>query len=226
MRLGNKYKAVCFDMDGTLLDTKVNYVKIADLAFDEMIAVGVPEGVINRNDGLKFNLESGIDYLKSESRMGDVFNIAAKVAKIANEVELETVGLSKTFECSLEVLQKIHSKGLKTGLLTRGCREYAVTACRICGIISEIDEIVARDDYPIEEAKPSGKAMEHMAAKLGVRPSEILFLGDHLFDYQCAQEAGADFLPVLSGVYDAKDWEDLELKNYIGSVNDFCRSIE
>lgn len=226
MMLDKKYKAVCFDMDGTLLDTKVDYVKIANLVFDEMIAVGVPESVIDRNDGMKFNLESGINYLKSESRMGDIFNITAKVSEIANEVELETVGLSKTFDCSLEVLQKIHRKGLKTGLLTRGCREYAVTACRICGIISEIDDIVARDDYPPEDAKPSGRAMVHMAERLGVKPSQILFLGDHIFDQQCAQEAGADFIPVLSGVYNAKDWEDADVKNYIGSINDFCRDIE
>ena len=226
MRLDKKYKAVCFDMDGTLLDTKVDYAKIANLVFDEMIAIGVPESVINRDQGMKFNLESGIDYLKNEGRMGDVFNIGNKVAEIANDVELETVGLSKTFECSLEVLQRIHSRGLKTGILTRGCREYAVTACRICGILSEIDEIVARDDYPIEDSKPSGKAMEHIAERLGVKTSEILFLGDHLFDYQCAHDAGTDFIPVLSGVYDKKDWEDAGLENYIKSIDEFCRNIE
>ena len=54
------FKAVAFDMDGTLLDTKVDYVKMSNLLFDEMVRIGVPEKVLDRTEGSKFNIDSGI----------------------------------------------------------------------------------------------------------------------------------------------------------------------
>ena len=48
MKIDPRYKALCFDMDGTLLDTKVDYQKMSDLVFDEMIRIGVPEEVIEQ----------------------------------------------------------------------------------------------------------------------------------------------------------------------------------
>ena len=59
MRIDPRYKAVCFDMDGTLLDTKVDYQKMSDLIFDEMIAIGVPEDVIDRREGYKGRFRRG-----------------------------------------------------------------------------------------------------------------------------------------------------------------------
>ena len=43
MDIDTRYKAVCFDMDGTLLDTKVDYEKMSNVIFDEMVGIGVPE---------------------------------------------------------------------------------------------------------------------------------------------------------------------------------------
>ena len=70
MKLNPKYKAVCFDMDGTLLNTKVDYVKMANVAFNEMVRLGVPETAIDRSESFKFNIDSGIEYLKKHNKVG------------------------------------------------------------------------------------------------------------------------------------------------------------
>ena len=225
MRIDPRYKAVCFDMDGTLLNTKVDYQKMSDLVFDEMVAIGVPEDVIDRSEGFKFNIESGVNYLKSVRRVDEVFAIGDRIAKIARDTEMEKVDEAKPFPKAEPLLKRLHGLGLKTGLLTRGCREYARTALEVCHISDLLDAVVARDDYPESEAKPSPVAMEHMAEKLGVLPSEILFFGDHIFDYQCARDAGSGFIAVLTGTYDADDWKDVPNIEVFDSIGDFYDNL-
>ena len=223
MDIDPKYRAVCFDMDGTLLDTKVDYEKMSNVIFDEMVKIGVPESAIDRSEGFKFNLDSGVNYLFSQGRAEEVYAIGVKVAKIARDIEMERVDEARPFPKAELLLEELHRRGLKTGLLTRGCREYAEEALKVCGIGDLLDGIVARDDYPESEAKPSPKAMEHMADALGVRPDEILFFGDHTFDYQCARDSGSGFVAVLTGTFDRNDWSgipDIEVYDSIGSYYD------
>jgi len=225
MDIDPKYKAVCFDMDGTLLDTKVDYAKMSNVIFDEMVKIGVPEDVIDRSEGFKFNLDSGVNYLFSQGRAEEVYAIGLKVAKIARDIEMEKVDEAKPFPKADLLLKRIHEKGMKTGLLTRGCREYAEAALDVCGIGGLLDGIVARDDYPESEAKPSPKAMEHMADILGVRPEEILFFGDHAFDYQCARDSGSGFVAVLTGTFDRDDWSTIPGIDVYDSIGDFYDSL-
>ena len=221
MDIDSRYKAVCFDMDGTLLDTKVDYEKMSNVIFDEMVRIGVPEEVIDRSEGFKFNLDSGVNYLFSQGRADEVYAIGIRVAKIARDIEMEKVDEARPFPKAVRLLELIRSKGLKTGLLTRGCREYAVAAMKVCGVTELLDGVVARDDYPESEAKPSPKAMEHMAEMLSVRPEEILFFGDHVFDYHCARDAGSGFVGVLTGTYTRKDWEEMNVTDVYDSVGDY-----
>ena len=221
MDIDKRYKAVCFDMDGTLLDTKVDYDRMSNVIFDEMVRIGVPEKVIDRSEGYKFNLDSGVNYLFSQGRAEEVYAIGVKVAKIARDIEMEKVDEAKPFPKAVQLLEWIHSKGMKTGLLTRGCREYAEAAMKVCGVADLLDGVVARDDYPESEAKPSPKAMEHMADILSVKPEEILFFGDHVFDYHCARDAGSGFVGVLTGTYTREDWEEMSVNDVYDSVGDF-----
>ena len=225
MTIDPRFKALCFDMDGTLLDTKVDYQRMSDLVFDEMVRIGVPEDFIDRKEGFKFNIESGVKYLESQGRMDDVYAIGPKIAKVARDIEMERVDEARPFPKGDRLLDWAHRNGLRTGLLTRGCREYAETAVKISGLSDSLDAIVARDDYPENEAKPSPIAMKHIAGKLGVKADEILFFGDHIFDYQCAKESGAGFVAVLTGTFSKEDWLKIPGIEIYDSVGDFYEHL-
>lgn len=196
-------------MDGTLLDTDVDYAKMANLIFDEMVAMGVPEEVIDRKGGSKFNIESGVKWMACNDMGHRIYEIHGRIAKAARDVEMENVALAKPFPGALGLLKNLKDRGYSVGVLTRGCREYAEAALDIACVDGCLDAIVARDDFPEEEAKPSPKAMYHLAKALGVEPGEILYVGDHAFDYLCAKGAGAGFVGVLTGSYGENDWDML-----------------
>lgn len=226
MKLDPKYKAICFDMDDTILSTHVDYKKMADVIFDETVKVGVPESALNRSDGSKMDLKSGMKYLVEHGMAHLIPVINDNAAKPLRDIEMENVTNARPFEKTYELLRKIKAMGYKTGILTRGCREYAETACKVCGIREFMDVFLARDDVPFDESKPSPKAMLHIARMLDLEPYQILYVGDQKVDFMCASGAGADFVAVATGPYTIEDWKELKPKYIYPSINEFCDDIE
>ena len=206
MALDPRYKAVGFDMDGTFMNTKIDYVKLANVVFDELIDVGVPEYAIVRSEGTVGELESGVDWLMRNGRVDDARILRKRVSGRSTTVEMEYADQSKPFEGAAEVVRALRKKGYKTGILTRGGHAYAEFILKKSNVRDLFDAIVARDDFPDEEAKPSPKAMVNFGNLLGVRPEEILFLGDHKVDWLTARDSGAGFYGVLTGGYRLVDW--------------------
>lgn len=210
----SSYKAVGFDMDGTLMNTQVDYMKMANLIFDEMVRLGVPETEIDRSHGSKFNIDTGVAYLAKNGRMNELYEIESRISETARDIEMENADLARPYPGAIQLLKDLRNKGYKVGVLTRGCREYAEHILSMCGVLELLDGLVCRDDFPEKEAKPSPMAMIHLGESLGVEASEIIYVGDHDFDYRTAISSGAGFIGVLSGGYDEDDWRSIS--------NDVC----
>ena len=209
----NGCRAVCFDMDGTLLDTKVDYGRMASLILERLAEAGVPQELLDGRKGYKFNVDRAFEWMMKNRSDSEIQEVSDSVAKAARDLEMERVDEARPFPGVPEMLAEIRAKGYRTGVLTRGCREYAETAMRIAGVDGYIDAMVCRDDYPEVDAKPSPVAMGHMADALGVRPDEILYVGDHKMDWMCARDASAKFVAVTSGTFTREQWlaEDPEM---------------
>ncbi len=197
--------AVVFDMDGTVMDTKVDYVALARVTEDEVISLGVPEEIIAKDKAVQTtdNCMKWIVENKPEALRG----IDKRIGDRATKVEMENVDLAKPFPGALDVIRELHSYGYKVGILTRGGREYMETVLRITGTGDLFDATVARDDFGHAEAKPSPKSIDHIAERLGVRPSEIVFVGDSEVDGLTASNSGIPFIAVCTGHVDENRWK-------------------
>ncbi|AIZ56486.1 phosphoglycolate phosphatase [Candidatus Methanoplasma termitum] len=224
MALDPKYKAVGFDMDGTFMKTKIDYIKLANAVFDELICMGVPESAIIRTDGTKGEIESGIHWLNDNGRKDDACKVYEHASKRWTSIEKEFSYLSRPFDGAAEAVGMLRERGYKTGIVTKGGREYAECILGMNNVIGLFDAIVARDDYPEEEAKPSPKAMINFGNLVGVRPEEILFLGDSKMDWLTARDSGAGFYGVLTGGLRREGWNaidpNIELIDGVASLLD------
>ncbi|MDR0791423.1 MAG: HAD family hydrolase [Methanomassiliicoccaceae archaeon] len=215
-----KFLVVGFDMDSTLLDTDVNYRKLSLAIYNEMIREGVPDGIVNMDETSKFNLDDGLSYLKRNNRSDDIPGILERIQIIMKNVELENVLSARPYGGAEAMLAYLRGRGYKIGVLTRGSREYAEKALTVSGVADMIDALVCRDDHDESESKPSPLAMYHLARAFGVRPNEILYLGDNKIDYFCARNSGAGFIGVLTR-YTEQDWISVDDRiNMIGTVAD------
>ncbi|MDR1405384.1 MAG: HAD family hydrolase [Candidatus Methanoplasma sp.] len=210
MSLDPKYKAVSFDMDSTFMDTKVDYMKLANIVFDELSESGVPESCIIRTGGPKSELDSGMKWLRENGKGKEIDTLPDRIADRSTRTEMEYADCSKPFDGAVETVLALRNKGYKTAILTRGGHSYAEYVLRRSNVSDIFDAVVGRDDFPEDEAKPSPKAMVNLGNILGLQPEEILFLGDHKIDWMTARDSGAGFMGVLTGWTSLEDWAEMD----------------
>lgn len=204
MALDAKIKAVGFDMDGTIMDTDVDYVKLANIVEDEFLELGVPQEVIDQ-DKVHKSMNHGIAWLK-ENNPQSLIGMEKRIGDRATKIECANADKAKPFPGAVELIKELREKGYKVAILTRGGRAYAEMILNASGIFDLFDALVARDDYPQGEAKPSPKSMEHMCEKIGMKCDEVLYVGDGTVDWLTAQNSGAQFIGVESGETDREAW--------------------
>ena len=198
-------KAVGFDLDGTFLDTHVDYSRINRADRNACIKHDIPFDEITFTTAKR--LRAPIKEWLIANGRGDEFEAVCKdIDAELSDTELEFVEEARPFPGNIECLDILRSKGLKIGLLTRGSVRYATTALTRMGVVDKFDAIVGRDSLDYDCAKPSPKAMIFFAEQMGVKPGEIVYLGDNATDYYSARDAGATFVGVLSGRKDREGW--------------------
>lgn len=216
-----RIKAVGFDLDGTFLNTHVDYGRINRADRDICLKHGIPF------DDLVFNTEKRLrrpilDWLTANGRADEFDAICKEIDEELTATELEFIDEARPYPGSIECARELKSRGYKVGLLTRGSCLYGKTALTNAGVIDCFDAIVGRDFTYYDDAKPSPKAMFSFAEELGVDVAEILYLGDNKTDYHSARDAGAIFVGVCSGSMTEEGWHkedsDMITIQYAGDV--------
>ena len=198
-------KAVVFDMDGTVMDTDVDYAALARVTEDEIVSIGVPRDVIDQDKAVQ-STDHCMQWILA-NKPDAIRGIDKRIGDRATAVEMQNVQSARPFPGAIELINELHAAGYKVGILTRGGRKYMETVMGVTGTADLFDAAVARDDYPHEEAKPSPKSIDHIAERLGVGSSEILFVGDSEVDCLTASNSHIPFIAVCTGHVDEKAWK-------------------
>jgi HAD superfamily hydrolase (TIGR01549 family) len=103
----------------------------------------------------------------------------------------------KLFDGIADTLKALKEKGFHSGIVTsKTYREFADdTSSR--EIIGYFETVVGRTDSP--RPKPFADPLLTYMERTQTRPEDILYIGDAIYDYQCAQSAGVDFGLVMWG---------------------------
>ena len=191
-------RAVIFDLDDTLIRSKIDYKKMKSTIIKFLVEVGVEPGLLSENmlnsELIKVAVE---DLRKKEKSENTIRKVISKVNEIMNRFELESINDAKLMEGALEVLGYLKSRGIKIGIITNGCRNYAMSIAKKFSLDKYVDAIVARDE--VSDPKPNPKHLQVMLKILGVSAEETIFVGDHWIDASCARGAAVKFVLLKSG---------------------------
>ncbi|OPX44014.1 pyrophosphatase PpaX [Ruminiclostridium hungatei] len=181
------YKYVVFDVDGTMVDT-------------EEAVMFAYQSVIFQKHGRYFTDQEllkgyGVPTRQSLERYG--FTDIEGTIKDYYKYLIEGFKRCRTFDGIQELLDSLGAKNVPLAVVTSRCDyEIKIDTC-LQGLLNKFAAVICSDDTVRHkpEAEPLQKAME----RLGAAPDETLYVGDTLFDSQCAKNAGVKFALAIWG---------------------------
>lgn len=178
-------RAVLFDMDGTLVETNIDF----PLMRREVLALGGKYGVPGRDlEGL--DILSAVDLiaarLRETSRENEAVRARQEALEKLEQIELAHSEDASPIEGAHDVLRALREVGLKTAIVTRNCRVAVELALEMTRISADI--LLTRDD--VRKTKPHPDHLFMALEMLEVHPSQALMVGDHWMDVQGGKAAG------------------------------------
>jgi len=218
-------EAVLFDLDGTLVETNIDFplmkrevLRIAG-AFgaspEQLVGLDIL-GVVSRT----------IYLLRSHGRHADALRFRAEAMARLEEIEMAHAEDTTQIPFAAELVEALRVGGARIGVVTRNCRKASMISLDRVGI--RPDAMVCREDT--EKHKPDPEHIHAALRLLGVGPQAAVMVGDHIMDVQGGKSAGMrtigylrqdrpmDFFDVVKP--DVVVWD---LKEALDAIIDFDR---
>lgn len=185
------WKAVLFDLDGTLTNT----LKDISTAMNRALRLhGLPEFA---EQDYCYLVGDGAKKL-AERAVRDHQDLAQSVRE-TYQAYYETHAMVTTlpYDGIPELLAALSARGLKLCVLSN--KPDADTRNVVAHYFPSVDFALVRGQVEGVPVKPDPTGALAVAAQLGVKPDEFLYLGDTSVDMRCARSAGMHPVGVLWG---------------------------
>lgn len=214
------YRAVLFDLDGTLLDTIKD---IADSVNIALARLGLPQHEV---EAYKYYVGDGrkalaIRALPEDCR--DTANVDRLSASIEIEYSKRWVNNTMAYPGVPDMLQSLAHLGIKMAILSN--KPQASTEEMVSGLLSQWRfELIlgARSSIPM---KPDPTSALQTARRLNIPPAEFLYLGDTDVDMKTATAAGMYPVGALWGFRTADELLAGGAKDLIQNPTDLLRLL-
>lgn len=184
------FKCVAFDVDGTLVDTfQASTASLQEVLLEEM-------GRAYTTEELQFTF--GMTGVASLTRLG-VPDVQTALAKWNAYIE-RYVHLVRAYPGIPEVLAELGNAGVTLGLVTSRTRAGLGRDLDRLGLLGHFRTTVCADDT--RNHKPAPDPLLKLLADTGLAPADVLYVGDTVYDSECARAAGVRFALALWGAAD------------------------
>lgn len=195
------YKYIIFDIDGTLMDTEKAIIS----ALQELL-----QSEKNRRyspEELHFILGIPGKVALKELQIADPDSALSKW----NEYLTKYVSFIQLFPDIKKVIKQLHGNGITTGIVTsKTALEYTHDFIPF-GLDKYFQHVVCADDTL--HHKPHPEPLLKSLEKASALPSEAIYIGDTIYDSQCAAAAGVDFALALWGTRNKKILSKYQLES-------------
>ncbi len=186
-------KALVFDLDGTLVDTKHDMLDAGNLLFES-------QGWLTRLEGFS-GLQTAIQGGRAILRYGlkeEGISFNENMLTYYYQLYLKNYdkvldNRSVIYDDVAATLEELQLMGVQLGLCTNKPEKYARELLKRVGLIDFFKRSFIGSDT-VGIAKPNPKPLLEAIYRLDKRPNEVFFVGDTNTDEEAAKNACVDFI--------------------------------
>ncbi len=183
-------KAIVWDLDGTLIHFKIDYLRARRTAIEILKDYGVPKKLLTVNISILENMKSAREFFEKEGLTQKRINeIIEEVNNEIIKIEYEAARNATIINGIDKVLEFAKNNNLKQAIFTFNTKKNAVISLKKVNLLQYFKVIVGRDN--ITNLKPHPDHLNHICNQLNVKPDEILVIGDNIRDIEAAINIGA-----------------------------------
>lgn len=207
------FKAVIFDFDGTLAETKQNIVKAIQRGITDY-GCNADDRSIERRIGI-----GGRMLLETIFEENNVNYDGDLIDKLIDRIELyriEAIYQIRVFDGTVPLLKALHKK-YKMALATLSRRNIMDILLRKKDLIKYFDVVITANE--VTHPKPDPEIFLKCARRLGVSPSHCVVIEDSIFGVKAAKSAGMRCIAVTTGSYSSKELGEKKPDLITSSIN-------
>jgi HAD superfamily hydrolase (TIGR01549 family) len=196
------FKAILFDLDGTLIEFKFK-VKESRVAMIELLK---KEGYDPSRWSEATRTQEIIDSAKEQwnestsLRKGKDFSIVQdSIFRLLDDFEFEGLSQSRPHAGSVSILRKIKHSEILTGIVTNSGRAPVDSILTEFGFSPYLSTVITRNE--MEKLKPHPHGLIRAMKELDVSPSKCLYVGDSVIDIEAARLAQMKCAAVSTGTF-------------------------
>ncbi|MBM7707234.1 pyrophosphatase PpaX [Chryseomicrobium aureum] len=179
------YKAVLFDLDGTLIDTNELIIQTFQTVLDEKFP-----GKYSRESILPF-LGPPLYETFTQVDPTKVDDLIAAYRKWNVENHDSMV---QAFPGVVDTVKELHARGIQLAIVSTKRNEMIERALNLMAIREYFSAVIGLDD--VKNAKPDPEPVQLALSKLNVAPEVALMVGDNFHDIMAGRAAGVDSVAV------------------------------
>ena len=185
------FKAIFFDIDGTLVDSNEFHVLAWDEAFRQN-GHSIPRALLRKQIGKGADVL--IPALLPEASKAHQLEISDAHSRIFKSRYLSQV---KPFPGAADLVRALHANGRSVLLVSSSDEKEVEHYAKLLDIESSLDGTVRFDD--VERTKPAGDLFHVALRKSGVDAEGAVAVGDTPYDIEAASKCGIQTVALRSG---------------------------
>ncbi|MDF1540937.1 MAG: HAD family hydrolase [Candidatus Thorarchaeota archaeon] len=213
------FKAVIFDLDGTIIQLDLPLERMRDDAKNYYINEGLPPELLEPADGISSSTAKAKEHFLTNGLSQEEWDVMQQELDVLmSKHEKTSAKHAHLMDGVLESVQAIKSMGIRTAILTNNSRHATDIILKQLPLEELFEVIQTRHESPTPKPYPDG--LIHIIEKLGIKVDEAVYVGDAVIDGVASSRAGMHFWGVSTGETKAQDLESAGAERVLASLRE------